>query len=213
MDLSSLTPSQQHAVRHRGGPLMVLAGPGSGKTRTLTYRLALLMAERIAGPDQILAITFTNKAAEEMRSRVDPLCRELQAQTFPRITTFHGFCYRFLSEQILPSWQLLSEQEALALLKETVREKAKDFPAQSFKELARHISLAKNALIRPDSPEPLPGWEVYPQWPGLYRAFQEKLALKKCWDFDELLIQAVTLLEKKCRPSSRPPSPISLCLY
>jgi DNA helicase II / ATP-dependent DNA helicase PcrA len=175
---------------------MVLAGPGTGKTRTLTYRLALLMAEQIASPDQILAITFTNKAAEEMRSRVDPICRELQTHTFPKITTFHGFCYGFLLKQVRPPSQLFSEQEALALLKETVRERHRDFPAQSFKELARQISLAKNALIRPDSPEQLPQWEAYPQWPAIYQAYQEKLALKKCWDFDELLVQTVTLLEK-----------------
>ncbi|MBA4394716.1 MAG: hypothetical protein C0407_14290, partial [Desulfobacca sp.] len=98
---------------------------------------------------------------------------------------------------IYPPFQLLSEQEALALLKETVREREKGFPAQSFKELARQISLAKNALIRPDSPEQLPQWEAYPQWPAMYQAYQGKLALKKCWDFDELLIQAVTLLEQK----------------
>lgn len=197
MDLSSLTPSQGQAVRHRGGPLMVLAGPGTGKTRTLTYRLAHLMAERIAGAEQILAITFTNKAAEEMRSRVDLLCREIPTLSPPWISTFHGFCYRFLLDQIPSPSQLLSESEALILLKETVREKVRDFPAQSVKELARRISLAKNALVEPEAPESLPLWDTYPQWPLLYQAFQQKLAIGKYWDFDELLLQAAILLEKK----------------
>jgi ATP-dependent DNA helicase UvrD/PcrA len=175
---------------------MVLAGPGTGKTRTLTYRIAHLMAEGIARSDQILAVTFTNKAAEEMRSRVAQFSGELQAFSPPRISTFHGFCYRFLKEQDSTSFQLLSEQEALALLKKTVREKVTDFPALSFKELARRISLAKNSRSLSENPQSLPSWETYPNWPILYAAYQGKLASHKFWDFDELLIQTVSLLEE-----------------
>ena len=154
---------------------MVLAGPGTGKTRTLTYRLAHLMAEGIARSDQILAVTFTNKAAEEMRSRVAQFSGELQAFSPPRISTFHGFCYRFLKEQDSTSFQLLSEQEALALLKKTVREKVTDFPAQSFKELARRISLAKNSRSLSETPQSLPSWETYPNWPSLYAGLSGKV--------------------------------------
>lgn len=175
---------------------MVLAGPGTGKTRTLTCRLAHLMAEGIARSDQIVAVTFTNKAAEEMRTRVARLNAEFQAFSPPWISTFHGFCYRFLRENDLTLFQLLSEQEALALLKNTVREKVRDFPAQSFKELARRISLAKNARNLSESPPSFPLWETYPEWPSLYEAYQKKLAGHKFWDFDELLIQAVSLLEE-----------------
>lgn len=175
---------------------MVLAGPGTGKTRTLTYRLAHLMAEGIARSDQILAVTFTNKAAEEMRSRAAQFSGEFQAFSPPRISTFHGFCYRFLKEQDSTPFQLLSEQESLAVLKKTVRERVTDFPAQSFKELARRISLAKNAWSLSESPPSFPLWETYPEWPTLYEAYQEKLTSHKFWDFDELLIQAVSLLEK-----------------
>ncbi|MCJ7833200.1 MAG: UvrD-helicase domain-containing protein, partial [Deltaproteobacteria bacterium] len=196
MDLSSLTPSQEQAVRHRGSPLIVMAGPGTGKTRTLTYRIAHLIETRAARPDQILAITFTNKAAEEMQFRIDQLCRWIESPAPPWISTFHGFCFRFLRENLSIPFQLLSENEALALLKETMRQQFPDFPARSLKELARRISWAKNSLILPDSPETLPPWDVYPRWSSFYRAYQEKLAAQKLWDFDELLIQAVILLER-----------------
>lgn len=195
MDLSSLTFSQTRAVKHRGGPLLVLAGPGTGKTRTLTYRLALMRAEGTARPDQLLAITFTNKAAEEMRSRIEVLGLEIGHTSQPRVTTFHGFCFRFLQEKNATPLQLLSEQEALTLLRETAQETRPDFPAQHFMALARLISRAKNAFQPPDRPESLPDWEEYPDWGGLYKAYQEKLAVQQCLDFDELLIRVVTLLE------------------
>jgi DNA helicase-2/ATP-dependent DNA helicase PcrA len=196
MDFSSLTPAQEQAVKHLGGPLIVLAGPGTGKTRTLTYRIAHLIASGIARPDQILAVTFTNKAAEEMRARIDQLGRGIEQFIPPWISTFHGFCFRFLRENLSTSYQLLSENEALALLRETVRQQFPDFPTPSLKELARHISWAKNALILPDSSETLPPWDTYPNWPSCYRLFQEKLGVGHFWDFDELLMQAVTLLER-----------------
>lgn len=195
MDLSSLTPAQVQAVRHRGGPLLVLAGPGTGKTRTLTYRLAQLIAEGTATPDHFLSITFTNKAADEIRSRVEPLCCQLQSPALPWITTFHGFCFRFLRDHFPCPYQLLSEPESLAFLKETVREKGRDFPSQSLKELARRISVAKNAFVPPDLSEAFSPWDLYPSWPDIYRAFQEKLFQKKRWDFDDLLYQTVTVIE------------------
>jgi DNA helicase-2/ATP-dependent DNA helicase PcrA len=194
-DFSSLTPDQEQAIRHRGGPLMVLAGPGTGKTRTLTCRIFHMIAEGVARSDQILAITFTNKAAEEMGSRLTQFFSEIQAPSMPWISTFHGFCYRFLQENFPVPFQLLSEQEALAILKKTVREKVKDFPARSFKELARRISLAKNSWSPSERLQSWPPWDTYPEWTFLYQAFQEKLAAQKSWDFDDLLIQAVSLLE------------------
>lgn len=196
MDLSSLTPSQEKAVRHQGGPLIVLAGPGTGKTRTLTYRVAHLIASGTARSDQILAVTFTNKAAEEMRSRIELLGLGIDHFSPPWISTFHGFCFRFLQENLPNTYKLLSENEALALLQETVRQHFPDFPTSSLKELARRISWAKNALIPPNSPERLPPWESYLNWPSCYQAFQEKLGAGLFWDFDELLIQAITLLER-----------------
>ncbi len=196
MDLSSLTPSQDQAVRHQGSPLIVLAGPGTGKTRTLTYRIAHLISSGIARSDQILAVTFTNKAAEEMRSRIEQLGSWMDQSSPPWISTFHGFCFRFLQENLSATFQLLSENEALSLLRETVRDQFPDFPMASLKELARRISWAKNALIMPDSSENLSSWDTYPNWPSCYCVFQEKLNTGRLWDFDELILQVVSLLEK-----------------
>ncbi len=195
MDLSSLTPAQQKAVRHRGGPLMVVAGPGTGKTRTLTFRIAHLLEARIARPDQILGITFTNKAADEIRTRIEGLVVQTQPSHLPRVTTFHGFCFRFLHENLATPSQLLSETEALAVLKEAVREKDPRFPAPQFKELSRRISAAKNNRIPAANSSHLPEWETYPAWPGLYQAYQDKLSHNNYWDFDELILQALALLE------------------
>jgi DNA helicase II / ATP-dependent DNA helicase PcrA len=196
MDLSSLTPSQEQAVRHQGSPLIVLAGPGTGKTRTLTFRMAHLIATGVARPEQILAITFTNKAADEMRSRLDQLGRGIDKFSPPWTSTFHGFCFRFLQENLSTPFELLSENETLAFLREMVRKQFPDFPTPSLKELARRISWAKNALILPDLSEALPHWDTYPNWPSCYRAFQERLGAGHFFDFDELIIQTVSLLEK-----------------
>ena len=92
--LSSLNPAQQEAVRHTEGPLLILAGAGSGKTRVIAHRIAYLISEQIAYPDQIMAVTFTNKAAQEMRERVERLldmdCRAMW------ISTSHALCARIL---------------------------------------------------------------------------------------------------------------------
>jgi len=199
MDFSSLTPAQQKAVRHRGGPLMVVAGPGTGKTRTLTFRIAHLLEARIAWPDQILGITFTNKAADEIRTRIEGLVVQTQPSHLPRVTTFHGFCFRFLHENLATPGQMLSETEALAVLKEAVREKDPRFPASQFKELSRRISAAKNNRIPAANSSHLPEWETYPAWPGLYQAYQDKLSHNNYWDFDELILQALALLEDNSR--------------
>lgn len=199
MDFSSLTPAQQKAVRHRGGPLIVVAGPGTGKTRTLTFRIAHLLETRIARPDQILGITFTNKAADEIRTRIEGLAVQIQLPRLPRVTTFHGFCFRFLHENLAAPGQLLSETEALAVLKEAVREKEPRFPAPQFKELSRRISAAKNNRIPAADSSRLPEWDVYPAWPGLYQAYQDKLSRNNFWDFDELILQTLVLLEDNPR--------------
>jgi DNA helicase-2/ATP-dependent DNA helicase PcrA len=195
MDLSSLTVTQGQAVRHLGSPLVVLAGPGTGKTRTLTYRIAHLITTGIARPEQILAITFTNKAAEEMRTRVDQLGRGIERFSAPWISTFHGFCFRLLQENLSNPINLLSENEALGLLRKIIREQFPDFPTSSLKELARRISWAKSALILPDSSQVLPHWDTYPNWSSCYRVFQERLSICRFFDFDELLIQTVSGIE------------------
>jgi len=197
MDQAALTPSQRQAVTHRGGPLMVLAGPGTGKTRTLTYRLAYLVLEQGIPPKNILAVTFTNQAAEEMRARVAQLLPRDSGGPPPWITTFHGFSYRLLRQSFFPNHQLLSENESLEVLRSSLRERHQGFPSKLLKELSRLISLAKGSLLTPEEADRLPGWEALPEWPAVYRTYQDRLSDKNLWDFDDLIQQTAFLLEEQ----------------
>ena len=194
MDLTDLTPRQKQVVTSGDGPLMVLAGPGTGKTRTLTHRLAYQVLDRGIPPENLLAVTFTNQAAEEMRARVAHLLPRDSGAAHPWITTFHGFCYRLLRQSFFPKHQLLSENESSEVLRSSLRDRGQKFPSKLLKELSRRISLAKGSLLTPEETDHLPEWDAFPEWPVVYQAYQERLSEQNQWDFDDLIREAVLLL-------------------
>ena len=197
MDLAALTPRQRQAVTSRDGPIMVLAGPGTGKTRTLTHRLAYLVLNRGIPPEKILAVTFTNQAAEEMRSRVERLLSRDSPAAHPWITTFHGLAYRLLRQSFFPTHRLLSENEAWEVLRNVLRERPRKVPPRLLNELSRHISLAKGSLLAPPEAGKLPEWEALPEWPAVYQAYQTRLSEQNTWDFDDLIQETVRLLKDR----------------
>ncbi|RMF59939.1 MAG: hypothetical protein D6748_05220 [Calditrichaeota bacterium] len=193
---AGLNPQQRKAVQHTRGHLLITAGPGTGKTRTLTHRIAYLISEQGISPENILAITFTNKATNEMEER---LLHLLGTPLTERITvkTFHAFGTMVLRAhsgylQLPEDFTILGEKEALALLKSTMTAKS-DHGGEAY---LRQISLAKQRLLGPDSPE-LEEFSVeLPDFSTVYRVYQNALEKFNCVDFDDLLRLCVTLWEK-----------------
>ena len=191
--LSDLNEQQRQAVVHAGSPLLVLAGAGSGKTRVITYRVAHLIRERGVDPRAILAVTFTNKAAEEMRERVAALVGDVPH--LPWVSTFHRFCTHLLRRYITAigfpaGFSIYDVDDQRALLRQVVGQlKIDDLrPA----ELQSRISSAKNSKAGP-----LATFEEYEdeRYPQVYNAYQEALKRAGALDFDDMLLRAIEVLE------------------
>ena len=153
MDLENLNPQQLQAVRHSEGPLIVVAGAGSGKTRVITCRIIHLIKEKGIPPESILAITFTNKAAGEMKERVRNMLDLSGA--FPWVSTFHSFCLRILRRHISElgfsnDFAIYDAQDQLTLVKQCM--KVAQISADAFppKTLLHHISGFKNDFLKPN---------------------------------------------------------------
>lgn len=200
MQLSDkLNSPQAEAVKQVDGPLLVLAGAGSGKTRVLTYRIAYMIRERGVSPHNILAITFTNKAAGEMKERVGSLLGR-QAE-FMWICTFHSACVRILRKEIDvlgydSNFVIYDGADQLTLVKECLKElniDDKRFPPRS---MAAGISQAKNRLLGPQAYENQ-AYDYHCQAVAkVYRLYQEKLKKNNALDFDDLIMKTVILFEK-----------------
>lgn len=168
-----LNNEQLRAVQAEDGPVMIVAGPGTGKTKTLTARIAYLIDSAKARPDQILALTFTKKAAEEMKNRVASL-----VAGSPDITTFHAFCYQLLGNET----PFVTDAQRLQIIKSLPRPKA--LKELSVRELGLAISRAKN-LPRIDDPD----------FAKIVRTYNKALAAHEVRDYDDLLLQAYELLK------------------
>ncbi len=196
--LASLNPPQRQAVEHGEGPLLVLAGAGSGKTRVLTHRIAYLLATGAARPGEILAITFTNKAAAEMRERVGQLIgRSVRAMW---VTTFHSACARMLradAERLGYSrgFSIYDESDSLRMLKRCLAELGVDpkrFPPRAVRA---KISGAKNQLIDAAAYAETQGSVFEEVVAEAFPLYEKRMLEANAMDFDDLLVRTVNALE------------------
>lgn len=204
LDLSSLNPAQREAVQTTEGPLLVLAGAGSGKTRVLTYRIAHLIGDRGVSPHEILAITFTNKAAAEMRERLSKLLGELGVRFHPRsmwVLTFHAMCVRMLrtdAERIgfTPNFTIYDDDDAKRLIRDVMAELEINDKMYPLNGIRHRISAAKNDLVGPVAYEGRAKLPLEKMTAKVYARYQQRLRSCNAMDFDDLLVNAHTLLSE-----------------
>ncbi|TMB75812.1 MAG: ATP-dependent DNA helicase PcrA [Chloroflexi bacterium] len=192
--LARLNPPQQEAVTHGDGPLLIFAGAGSGKTRVLTARIAYLIASRRVWPDRLLAVTFTNKAAREMRSRVESLVGERAEKMW--VGTFHSTAVKILRREaqrigIVPSFVIFDDDDTRAALRRVLDELRLDPKRYPIGALSHGISQAKSELRRPeDIPNRSYQDEILRR---VYESYQEVLRRSGGLDFDDLIMKLVEL--------------------
>ena len=197
--LSELNPAQSEAVTHAGGPLLVVAGAGSGKTRVLTRRIAYLMSARKVAPYQILAITFTNKAAGEMKARVGELVGPIAQSMW--VSTFHSACVRILRQEAVRlgyanSFSIYDSADSLRLITIVAKElnlDSKRYPARQFQSM---ISNAKNELIGPQDYVNAASNQFEQVVADVYSVYQQRLQRANAMDFDDLILKTVEVLQR-----------------
>jgi DNA helicase-2/ATP-dependent DNA helicase PcrA len=196
LDLSSLNSRQREAVVHEGGPLVVFAGAGSGKTRVITFRVAHLISAHDVAPWRILAVTFTNKAAGEMRERLLSLLGEQGAAV--QVGTFHATCARLLRRHgesfgLSKDFTIYDDQDQLALVKRVLRDLGLDEKRYQPKAMAGRINRAKQEVQGPDDMETPDSWaEVVRR---VYTTYEERLHQANALDFGDLIYRTVRAIE------------------
>ena len=196
----TLNPAQLEAVMHTDGPLLVFAGAGSGKTRVLTYRILHLIKSKCAREDEILAVTFTNKAAREMAQRVASLLNEPTCSVW--VSTFHSTCVRILRAHATTlgysrEFAIYSRSESLTALKRVMKQQQVDPRHISPKSVLQEIDRAKNKYIDPESYRSLSTmqYDIDERIHELYRGYQEELQRSNAMDFGDLLCNTVSLFQ------------------
>lgn len=197
--LTGLNNKQQEAVRKTEGPLLIMAGAGSGKTRVLTHRIAYLLDEKNVSPRNILAITFTNKAAREMKDRVGRLIGPEADKIW--VSTFHSMCVRILRRDvdrigINRNFSILDSGDQLTVIKNVLKEKNIDPKKFEPRAMLGAISSAKNSLITPEQYEKEVGNFYEKQVAAVYHGYQRTLMKNQSFDFDDLIMQTIRLFER-----------------
>jgi DNA helicase-2/ATP-dependent DNA helicase PcrA len=200
--LADLNPEQQRAVKTTDGPILILAGAGSGKTKTLTHRVAYLLAKKLAQEQNILAVTFTNKAANEMRERVAKLLGQnaINRNFMPFMGTFHGICVKILRINgdyvgVNSNFVIFDEDDRATLVKNISKQQLideKQFPPRT---LANIISSAKNELIKPDEYHSIANSPTQKMAAKIYPLYEKALKDQSALDFDDLIGKTVELLQ------------------
>ena len=202
--INNLNPEQRAAVETTEGPLLILAGAGSGKTRVITSRIAWLIREKGVAPDSILAVTFTNKAASEMAERVDKLLGH-SSLAKPLIATFHSMCVRMLRRDIealkvgndglTRSFAIYDENDQQAIVKQVMRRMGLDTKQLTPRTVLGRISWAKNHMVDPQEYYLASKDPNSERIAHIYQGYKAELRKNNALDFDDLLLEAVRLLK------------------
>jgi DNA helicase-2/ATP-dependent DNA helicase PcrA len=194
---NGLNPEQAAAVNHASGPLIIVAGPGTGKTFTLTRRIAHLIHHRKVAADRILAITFTRKAAGEMTQRLERLLTPSAHDAQPHVATFHGFCHDLLSAATETPFSIIADEDRLSLVKTVLTDGGSECQTSlSARAALQMIITAKQRLLGPndDFSDILSG-DVAAACSTVYQLYQERLELQQLLDYEDLIRLVVTRLE------------------
>lgn len=198
--VARLNPEQRRAVETTEGPLLIMAGAGSGKTRVLTHRIAYLIATRKAAPWSILAITFTNKAAREMQERVSHLVGGTEGRDI-WVSTFHSMCVRILRRDIerigfTSNFSILDSTDQLSVIRNCMKEQNLDTKKFEPKAVLSMISTAKNELITPQQYEQKIGDYFEGIVAKVYTMYQKRLRSNNSLDFDDLIMKTIELFKE-----------------
>jgi DNA helicase-2/ATP-dependent DNA helicase PcrA len=204
--LKGLNAQQREAVMHTEGPLLILAGAGSGKTRVITHRIAYIITQRHVPPSAVLAVTFTNKAANEMRERVGALLEDIPLDSSPNVSTFHSFCVRLLRRdgdplaRIRPGFtrrfNIYDEEDQLAIVKSAYRALGLDEKEFiQYRAALSRISASKSNKLTPADLFKQAVNKESEAIAALYQEYEKALRNANALDFDDLLLEAVRLLQ------------------
>ncbi|MCM3570215.1 DNA helicase PcrA [Neobacillus mesonae] len=197
--LNGLNPEQQKAVKATDGPLLIMAGAGSGKTRVLTHRIAYLIVEKRVNPYNILAITFTNKAAREMKERIAKMMGGVSEEIW--ISTFHSMCVRILRRDIdrigfNRNFTILDTTDQQSVIKGILKDKNIDPKKFDPRAILGTISSAKNELVDPEEYAKMSGGYYEQTVSDVYEEYQKRLRKNQALDFDDLIMKTIQLFQR-----------------